>query len=267
MAIVVSNLVYRYPNGYEALKGVNLRIEAGEQVAIIGQNGAGKTSLVKHFNGLLKPSEGQVTVNGVDTREKTTAQLARLVGYVFQNPDDQLFNSTIREELRFGPRQLGMPAEEIDKAVERVAQLTGLQDVLDKNPYDVSESARKMIAIGSVLTMDPDIIVMDEPTAGQSYDQILVLESILAYARRRGKTVITIIHDMEFVARNFDRVIVMHEGQVLMDGTPREVFARPDVLAASRLRPPFLSRLSAELGLPLCFTVQELLDALAASKA
>jgi len=118
-----------------------------------------------------------------------------------------------------------------------------------------------------VLTMDPAISVMDEPTAGQSYDQILVLESILAYARRRGKTVITITHDMEFVARNFDRVIVMHEGQVLMDGTPREVFARPDVLAASRLRPPFLSRLSAELGLPLCFTVQELLDALAASKA
>ncbi|MGB4313242.1 MAG: ABC transporter ATP-binding protein, partial [Natronincolaceae bacterium] len=174
--INVTELVYRYPTGFDALRGINLQIDHGEKVAIIGQNGAGKSSLVKHFNGLLKPTSGDVTINGVNTKEKTTAQLSRWVGYVFQNPDDQLFKNSIREELLFGPRQLSTDQVKIDEIVLEIAHLTGLESSLDKNPYDLSLSDRKFVSIASVLTMDQDVVILDEPTAGQSDDKIALLE-------------------------------------------------------------------------------------------
>ncbi|NLB17763.1 MAG: ABC transporter ATP-binding protein [Syntrophomonadaceae bacterium] len=263
--IRVEELTYRYPTGFEALRGINLEISRGEKAAIIGQNGAGKTSLVKHFNGLLKPTSGNVIVNGVSTREKTTAQLSRWVGYVFQNPDDQLFKNSIREELAFGPQQLSTDRGKINEIVDKIAHLVGLEPVLDKNPYDLSLSDRKFVSIASVLTMNQDVVILDEPTAGQSDDKIALLESIIAYLEETGKTIIAIAHDMEFVAGNFERVIVLKEGSILMDGSPDVVFAQPKKLGTSHLRPPYISRLCLEFDLPVCFTVPEFVEVFADS--
>ncbi|HQA50596.1 MAG TPA: ATP-binding cassette domain-containing protein [Syntrophomonadaceae bacterium] len=259
--INVTELVYRYPTGFDALRGINLQIDHGEKVAIIGQNGAGKSSLVKHFNGLLKPTSGDVTINGVNTKEKTTAQLSRWVGYVFQNPDDQLFKNSIREELLFGPRQLSTDQVKIDEIVLEIAHLTGLESSLDKNPYDLSLSDRKFVSIASVLTMDQDVVILDEPTAGQSDDKIALLESIVNYLQEKGKTIIVIAHDMEFVAKNFTRVIVLSGGKILMDDSADRVFAQPEKLRQSQLRPPHITRLCLEFGLPVCFNVPEFVEA------
>lgn len=249
MRIEVKDLQYSYPAGVQALRGVSLTIESGEHVAIVGQNGAGKTTLVRHFNGLLQPASGEVQIGGWDTREHSVAKLASRVGYVFQNPDEQLFSRDVKTEVAFGPKNLGFNAEQIQGQIEEALALTELADKTETNPYDLSPTWRKMVAIASVIAMDTPIVIFDEPTTGQDAANIARIANVIKVLRERGKTVITITHDIDFCAENFERVIAMSQGTILLDGNAGDVFAKDDILAATYVDPPQLTRLGKKLGL------------------
>ena len=167
--IEFKNASFRYPNGTLANEELNLRIEQGERVAIIGQNGAGKTTAVKMMNGLHKPTQGDVIVNGVNTKERTTAQISHMVGYVFQNPDDQIFNTTVRAELEFWPKYQKLPQEDMDARVARAVEMTGIRQYMDLNPYEIPYSTKKFVSIAAILAVQTPYLVLDEPTAGQEY--------------------------------------------------------------------------------------------------
>ena len=249
MRIQISDLYFTSPSGVEALQGIHLTIESGEQVAIVGQNGAGKTTLVKHLNGLLQPTRGLVTIGDWNTREHSVARLARRVGYVFQNPDEQLFSRNVGMEVAFGPRNLGYDAERIQVLVSDALALTELSGKTEINPYDLSAPWRKMAALASVLSMDTDIVILDEPTTGQDARNIARIAGVIKTLRERGKTVITITHDIDFCAENFERVIAMSQGKILLDGTANEVLGQEVILATTYVDPPQLTRLGKRLGL------------------
>ncbi len=249
MKIEITNLHFTYPTGLEALKGISLTIESGEQVAIVGQNGAGKTTLVRHFNGLLQPASGSVLIGDWDTKKTSVAKLASRVGYVFQNPDEQLFSRDVLTEVAFGPRNLGYSKEKIDELVKRALSLTELSNQTETNPYDLSPTWRKMVALASIIAMDTPIVIFDEPTTGQDAVNVARIANVIAELRKEGKTVITITHDIDFCAENFERVIALFKGQVLLDGSAREVLGQEEVLAQTYVDPPQLTRLGKRLGL------------------
>lgn len=247
--IKFKNVSFQYPNGFSAVENVNFDIEQGEKIAIVGQNGAGKTTTVKMMNGLLKPTSGTVTINEMDTKDYTTAQLSRITGYVFQNPDEQIFHNTVRTEIEFGPEVLGFSPDKIKEKTEWAAQLCGLADHLEENPYNLPLSIRKFVTIASVLAMDEKILVLDEPTAGQDLLGIQLLEKILKELEKKGTTVVTITHDMEFVVNNFSKVFVMAHKNLLKVGMAREIFRDDALLAESMLKKPYVSSLSSMLGI------------------
>ncbi len=249
MKIEIKDLRFTFPTGLEALKGISLTIEAGEQVAIVGQNGAGKTTLVRHFNGLLQPASGSVMIGDWDVKKYSVAKLATRVGYVFQNPDEQLFSRDVLTEVTFGPKNLGYAKEKIDELVQRALSLTELNDKTETNPYDLSPTWRKMVALASIIAMDTPIVIFDEPTTGQDALNVARIANAIAELRMEGKTVITITHDIDFCAENFDRVIALSNGQVLLDGLAREVLGQDEVLAQTYVDPPQLTRLGKRLGL------------------
>ena len=248
MNIEISNLHFAYPTGVQALRGISLTIESGEQVAIVGQNGAGKTTLVKHLNGLLQPTAGTVQIGDWNTKEHSVAKMARRVGYVFQNPDDQLFSKNVGIEVAFGPRNLGMNAEQVQRQVNEALAMTELSDKTETNPYDLSATWRKMVALASVIAMDTDIVIFDEPTTGQDAANIARIANVIKVLRERGKTVITITHDIDFCGENFARVIAMSQGRILLDGKANDVLGQEDVLATTYVDPPQLTRLGKRLG-------------------
>lgn len=249
MNIQIKDIHHIYPSGVKALNGITLTIEVGEQVAIIGQNGAGKTTLVKHFNGLLVPTSGSVRIGDWDTTKYQVAKLASRVGYVFQNPDEQLFTRTVHQEVSFGPKNLGYGAEKIEALVEDALALTELSAQKETNPYDLSPTWRKMVALASIIAMDTPIVIFDEPTTGQDAANIARMANVIDTLRERGKTVITITHDIDFCAENFMRVIALSEGKVLLDGPANEVLGQEEILAQTYVEPPQLTRLGLRLGL------------------
>ena len=248
MKIQITDLFFTYPTGIDALQGITLTIDTGEQVAIVGQNGAGKTTLVKHFNGLLLPTRGQVAVGDWNTEEHSVAKLARRVGYVFQNPDEQLFSRNVGTEVAFGPRNLRYDSNKIESLVKDALAMTELTDKTETNPYDLSATWRKMVALASIISMDTDIVIFDEPTTGQDAVNITRIASVIKTLRERGKTVITITHDIDFCAENFERVIALSQGKVLLDGQARDVLGQEEILATTYVDPPQLTRLGKRLG-------------------
>jgi energy-coupling factor transport system ATP-binding protein len=246
--IEVKDLRFTYPTGLEALRGISLTINAGEQVAIVGQNGAGKTTLVRHFNGLLRPTSGSVWIGDWDTLKFSVAKLASRVGYVFQNPDEQLFSRDVGTEVRFGPRNLGYSKERVEELVQRALAFTELNDKAETNPYDLSPTWRKMVALASILAMDTSIVIFDEPTTGQDAVTIARIAHVIAELRSQGRTVITITHDIDFCAENFERVIALSNGRVLLDGPAREVLGQEQILAQTYVDPPQLTRIGKRLG-------------------
>lgn len=249
MKIEIKDLRFTYPTGLEALKGISLTIDSGQKVAIVGQNGAGKTTLVRHFNGLLKPTSGSVSVGGWDTTKHSVAKLASRVGYVFQNPDEQLFSRDVLTEVSFGPRNLGYAKEKVDDLVKRALALTELNDKTATNPYDLSPAWRKMVALASIIAMDTPIVIFDEPTTGQDAVNVARIAHVIAELKKEGKTVITITHDIDFCAENFERVTALSNGQVLLDGPAREVLGEEEKLAQTYVDPPQLTRLGKVLKL------------------
>jgi energy-coupling factor transport system ATP-binding protein len=249
MRIEIGGLQFTYPTGVQALRGISLNIESGEQVAIVGQNGAGKTTLVKHLNGLLQPTSGYVRIGDWDTKEQSVAKLARRVGYVFQNPDEQLFSKDVETEVAFGPRNLGFNAERVQSLVKDALTMTELSDKTETNPYDLSPTWRKMVALASIISMDTDIVILDEPTTGQDAMNIARIANVITALRERGKTIIAITHDIDFCAENFERVVAMSQGTVLLNGKANDVLGNEDVLATTYVDPPQLTRLGKRLGL------------------
>jgi len=248
MKIEIKDLHFTYPTGVEALRGISLTIESGEQVAIVGQNGAGKTTLVKHLNGLLLPTRGQVLVGDWDTSKYPVAKLASRVGYVFQNPDEQLFSKNVGAEVAFGPRNLRFRGEQVEALVKDALALTELSDKTETNPYDLSAPWRKMVALASIISMDTQIVIFDEPTTGQDAVNIARIANVIKTLRERGKTVITITHDIDFCAENFERVIAMSQGKILLEGKANEVLEQDEILATTYVDPPQLTRLGKRLG-------------------
>lgn len=254
--ITVENLHFHYTPGVPVLRGISLSIHPGT-VAIIGQNGAGKSTFVRLLNGLLKPVEGYVQVDGVDTRSVSVATMARSVGLVFQNPGDQLFKSRVLDEVMFGPLNLKWPVEKARERAVAALKQVGLEGVEEKNPYDLGLAERKLVTVAGILAMDTPVVVLDEPTIAQDRDGVRRLGQVVTSLKEQGRTVITITHDMDFVARYFDRVLVFQGGQVLLDGTAAEVFSRADVLRAAGLEPPQIAQLSIALGMtPPALTVE-----------
>jgi len=257
-----------YPDGTRALEGVSVEIAAGERMAIVGQNGSGKSTLVRQLNGLLRPTEGQVLVEGRDTKGRHVADLARLVGLAFQNPDRQIFAGRVRREVEFGPRNLGLRGGALDAAVTRALEQVGLAGQAHANPYDLGFSRRKLLAIASVLAMGTPIVVLDEPTTGQDARGVERIRSIVDELAAEGRTVLAISHDMRFVADSFERVLVLRQGRLVLDGTTADVFAEPNwpTLASTFLEPPFAARVGARLGLGRTPTVAVLVSALASRR-
>ena len=252
--IEVKDVYFTYPNGVEALKGVSLTIQDGEFVAIMGQNGAGKTTLVKHFNGLLKPTKGEVWVDGTNTKDTSVARLARNVGFVFQNADNQLFCETVEEEVAFALRNFGFKEVTLKKRVTWALNLLGLTEYRKTSPFMLSGGERKRVALASVLAWNPKVVVMDEPTIGQDYEQKEKLRQFIVQLNSQGKTVVVVTHDVEFVAECNPRVTLMAEGKIIEDGAGKEVLTNLDKLNQASIVPPQVTQIFMELkeqGLPL----------------
>lgn len=250
MRVQVIGVSFRYPSGVLALDGVDLALESGEALAIVGENGAGKTTLARHLNGLLRPQSGSIWVGDWDTGQKTVAQLARRVGYVFQNPDDQLFARTVREEVAFGPKNLGLSGPQLEEAVAWALESCGLGSAAGENPYDLTAQERKFVAVAATLAMHTPIVILDEPTTGLDAVGQARLSVILNGLKARGVTLLTITHDLDFCAEHFPRTVVMSRGRILADGPAGSVLRQVDTLRSAHVRPPQLIQLALELGMP-----------------
>lgn len=247
MEIRIANLFFAYPNGVEALRDVSLEIGAGARVAVLGQNGAGKTTLVKHLNGLLKPTRGDVTVGDWNTREHSIAQMARRVGFVFQNPDDQLFKTSVADEIAFGPENLRLDSTDLNVRVTRAIGLCGLESVRDTHPYDLQPWQRRWVAIASVVAMQTAVVVLDEPTTGQDAFGLARFVALLDEWKRGGVTVIAVTHDIDFAVEQFDDLVVMGGGEVKARGGAG-VFGDASLMERAALEAPQLVRLARALG-------------------
>lgn len=256
--IRLDHVDHQYGN-LEALSGVSIELDVG-CVAVIGPNGAGKTTLIKHLNGLLEPDAGEVRVDGTDTRETTVADLAADVGLVFQDPDDQLFRSTVAAEVRFGPENVGIP--DTDEAVKVALARVGLSDLATVDTYELGRPARKRVALASVLAMRTDVLVLDEPTGGQDYDGVRVVGDIVTEKMRNGCLVVCATHDVAFACRYADRVVALADGSVVAAGPPMDVFGDPEVREQTSLRRPAPMAVGDTLGFEGCLTVDDLLSRL-----
>jgi energy-coupling factor transport system ATP-binding protein len=248
--IEVSGLVFDYPDGTRALDTLDLDIRANEFIALIGQNGSGKTTLSKCLNGILKPTKGFVKIGDLDTTQKgMTKKIVTKVGYVFQNPDHQLFNNTVHKEIAYGPKNIGLSHDEIEVRVLEAARVCGLPESLfQEHPFFLTKGLRQRVAIASILAMRPRVIIVDEPTTGQDRRQsVEVMNFLKDLWEGEGHTVIIITHEMPIVSEYAKRCVVLGRGRILADGTTRDVFAQPELLAKTFVKPPQITRLAQAL--------------------
>lgn len=245
--ISVENVCFSYPSGPEVLHNLNLRINDGEFVAVMGENGAGKTTLVKMFNGLLKPVQGRVLVDGVETREKSVAQLSRNVGLIFQNPDHQLFAETVSEELAFSLRNFGFKEEVVKHQVTNLLTALDLERYATSSPFVLSGGERKRVALAAILVWDPKHVIMDEPTIGQDYMQKDRLRNFIMQLESQEKTVVIVTHDVEFVAECKPRVVLLSQGRVIADGPAVDILTNRQLVDQASLVMPQIASLMSGL--------------------
>jgi energy-coupling factor transport system ATP-binding protein len=252
-------LEHQYPNGFKALTGVDLEIRRGEVVAIVGQNGSGKTTLVKHFNGLLMPTAGSVEVGGKLTSVRGVYDLGKQVGYVFQNPDHQIFSDTVFDEVAYTLRLRKTADDEVKLRVAEALEAVGLAGFESEDPFSLTKSGRQRVAVASVLAAKPEVLILDEPTTGLDYAEQRSMMNLVRRLNEAGSTIIFVTHHMWVVAEYAHHVYVCKDGRVILQGTPREIFAHEQELTEAYLRPPHLVRFSNLLG-HTTLNVDELVD-------
>jgi energy-coupling factor transport system ATP-binding protein len=247
-ALEVTGLWFWYEDqDAPVLRGLELAVPRGQFVALVGANGSGKTTLVKHFNGLLRPRRGQVWVAGQDTAKRSIGELARQVGYLFQHPEHQIFSATVREEVAFGPQNLGLSRAEVEGRVETALARFDLKAIADRPPSIMSYGLRRRVTLASLAAMDPPVLVLDEPTVGlDAQDQRETL-TWLSELHTQGRTILLVTHDMALVAEHCDRAVLLDEGQIISDGQPASVFRQPELLARTALIPPPVMALAQAL--------------------
>ncbi|MCD6484540.1 MAG: ABC transporter ATP-binding protein [Candidatus Odinarchaeota archaeon] len=245
--IQINNVYFTYPNGNRALNGITIEIDRGEFVGLIGKNGAGKTTLAKLINGLLKPEKGYILVDGIDTRETTVAELAKHVGYVFQNPDRFLFSESVEKEIEFTLKNLGFEDDELRNRLEETLIEFDLVKYRKRSPFFLSGGEKKKVALASVLCTKPKYLILDEPTVGQDRIEKTRIINLIEKLRKENVAIIIITHDIEFVAEYIPRVVVMADGMVVADGPTKKVLNNLDILSLSNLTPPLLGSLFIEL--------------------
>jgi energy-coupling factor transporter ATP-binding protein EcfA2 len=242
------NLEHTYPNGVKALQGVDLDIFEGEMIAIVGQNGSGKTTLAKHFNGLLLPTVGDIQVDGLPTKEQGIFKLGQKVGYVFQNPDHQIFSEKVFDEVAFSPRLRKLPENEVKERVTEALAAVGLSGFEEEDPFGLTKSGRQRVAVAAVLAARPEVLILDEPTTGLDYAEQRSMMEMVRELNRHGSTIIFVTHHMWVVAEYAQRVFVVKDGQLWLQGSTREVFVHEDELKEAFLRPPHFVQFTNQLG-------------------
>lgn len=251
----VKALTHTYSAGtpfeHKAIDNVGLEVMPGEFLGIIGHTGSGKSTLIQHLNGLLRPTDGQILLDGTDIweRPKEIRKVRFQVGLVFQYPEYQLFEETVYKDISFGPKNMGLEGEEIDCRVRRAAAFVGIdEEMLEKSPFELSGGQKRRVAIAGVIAMEPKVLILDEPTAGlDPRGREAILAQLRSYHKQKGNTVILVSHSMEEIARNVDRIVVMSHSHKLMDGTPEEVFSRADELLQVGLDVPQVTKVAMEL--------------------
>lgn len=257
------NVSFSYEEDKFALKNVNLKIRLGEYIGLVGPNGSGKTTLAKIIAGLLKPSKGIVYINGKRIEEYDKLSLSSLVGYVFQNPDHQLFNQTVWDEVAFGLKLRGLSGDELESRVRRTLEIVGLQELAEEHPFFLSKGEKRRLALASILALEPKVLIVDEPTTGQDRGFSYRILSLLNDMRNRGITVIVITHSIPQLVKYADRLIVLKNGVVLADGNPREILADGSLVEEAKLTVPQVSVFMQKLGVsPIPLTVEEALNIL-----
>jgi energy-coupling factor transport system ATP-binding protein len=234
------DVTYIHENGVKALDGITMQMDAGETIAIVGENGAGKTTLIKHVTGLLKPTSGAVLVDGVNTRETSTATLSRKVGIAFQNPDHQLFSESVQEEIAFALKNFGFPPDLVEKRVTWGLQLFGLEEYKESSPLILSGGEKKRLTLACILAWDPEVVILDEPTVGQDAIQKEKLAGTIKMLGSTGKTVVVVSHDIEFLWPLQPRVVVMKSGRIVADGPAPELMTKKEMLESARVAEPQL---------------------------
>ncbi|MDD2643091.1 MAG: ATP-binding cassette domain-containing protein [Methanobacteriaceae archaeon] len=268
------DLTFTYPDGTQALKNINMSINKGEKVAVMGANGAGKSTLFSHFNGLSQPTSGIVKINGEEMKydKKSLLKIRQKVGVVFQNPDDQLFAPTVQEDVAFGPMNLGLDLNEVDKRVEKSLKMVGMEGFEEKPPHHLSGGQQKRVSIAGIIAMDPELMIIDEPTAGldpQGVDQVL---TILNHLNEKGMTLLVSSHNVELITEFANKIFIVHDGEIINEGSTNDVFSNHEILKKAHLRPPKASEILHKLqkeGLnvqPNKLTTQEACDEIIKAK-
>jgi cobalt/nickel transport system ATP-binding protein len=245
----VKNIKYAYNSEYQALKGVSLKVEKGEMVALLGKNGAGKSTLFLHLNGIYEPDEGQVFIDGEELKydKKSLLKFRQKVGIVFQNPDDQIFAPTVEEDVAFGPLNLGLSMEEVQDRVEHALARVGMSGFEKTAPHHLSGGQKKRVAIAGILAMKPQIMVLDEPTAGLDPQGVVDLSKLLRELNDEGITIIISTHEVDLVPNYAERVFVLVDGLLIAEGTPKEIFSKPEILEQANLKVPIVTELFQKL--------------------
>jgi cobalt/nickel transport system ATP-binding protein len=234
--IELHGVAFAYPDGHQALFGVDLHIHPGERVALLGPNGAGKTTLVLHLNGILRPGAGEVVVSGMPVTDQTVSEVRRRVGVVFQDPDDQLFMPSVRDDVAFGPANLGLGGAELDSRVAAALDVVGMAEFADRPPHHLSFGQRRRVAIATVLAMEPEILVLDEPSSNLDPTSRRELAEII---EALPVTVLMVTHDLPYAAQLCERSVVLHDGVIAVDGATLEVLGDAETMARHRLELPF----------------------------
>jgi len=242
--IEIRNLSHTYDGERWVLKNINVKVHRGEFVALIGQNGSGKTTLALCINGVVKPTKGSIRILGEEATLKTVLELGKTVGYVYQNPDYMIYSDTVRAELEMGPKYAELPMEEVDRRVDHALKVLEIEDLEKEDPFFLNKANRQRVAVGSVLTVEPEILIVDEPTTGLAPGETRHIMKLAQELNSMGKTIIVISHDMWVISEYCKRILVLHNGDLIMDGPTREVFSRTNILRKTFIEPPQISRFS-----------------------
>lgn len=239
------NLSYTYPDGTHALKNINMDIYKGQKVAIMGPNGAGKSTLFSHFNGLTEPTSGHVEIDGkaIKYDKDTLLEVRQKVGIVFQDPNDQLFAPTVKEDVAFGPMNLGLDYEEVEKRVSEALTMVGMEQYMDKTPHHLSGGQQKRVAIAGIIAMRPEIMILDEPTAGLDPEGVEKVLDILDNLNKEGMSIVISSHDIEMVNEFAEKIFVLNNGEILESGDKHEIFSNKELLKTAHLKAPITTEI------------------------